>query len=160
MNAWDTFSKAVPENVNDKIKMKGSHGIGASSLGLLDSSHLIFEVSLVCASINPSDICIALAAIAEKIHGLGFVQSDYMVYLRAQNRQDHRYQILWSAILNQRIDRGHDKGSYIYLAPTWSWSPVNYPVNVPSRPGLSCTALIFCRSVGQCWLPVTLLVPF
>ena len=42
MTAWDTFPKAVPENVNDEIEIKGSHGIRPSNLGF--SRQFVFNI--------------------------------------------------------------------------------------------------------------------
>ena len=68
--ACETFPTTAPGYLNDGIKMKGPHNLESSSLGLLKSFHQIFELFLMCALTNLSDICIALAAIDEEFYRL------------------------------------------------------------------------------------------
>lgn len=80
----------------------------------------------MCALTHLGDTCTALAAIAKEFHRLGYIQSDYYFpSLWTEHLQDHRDQLLWSAIINQRKNRGHNTRSLVYLVPS-----VDHPINV------------------------------
>ena len=76
--ACETIPTTAPGNLNDGIEMEGPHDMETSSLRLLKSLHQIFEMFLMCAVTNLSDMCIALAAIAEEFYTLESSARDHL----------------------------------------------------------------------------------